>query len=483
MSRSFETDRYDERRSLRAIPGPVKRESRLHFVSFSFEAWFVSPLSEPDSHLFETSDDVRRPLRVCVVALNAYPAIDPDVPGGFGGIETRSWLFARALAQQPNCEVTFVVRHWQRLRQDVYEGVRLVLTRDRLYYVRDSILSRISRKSQFPWVNLKHPTLSDVFWLPILAIGKLFRAKHDPRESSPFFERIPADLFLTFGVQSHSATVIASAQATGRPAVLFLGSDSDLDERYTHESEFVSIYRDRADVCRWVLQEADAILCQTERQQQRLQELFHRSGTVVRNPIDIAQWDLLAEQEFSVPVIHGLARYLLWIGRADATHKQPQVMIEVARQIPDVPVVMVMNPRDDMVDAEVRAAAPPNVRIVDKVPFDWMPLLFRQACCLVNTSSLEGFPNTFLQAAISGVPIASLNVEPEFLNHAQAGFCAAGDLEKLIEYTRKVVGTPPPVITNSPAREYVARHHALATQSRELTDALHGLIKASSTAN
>lgn len=405
------------------------------------------------------------PIKVCFVALNAYPAIDSRVPGGFGGIETRAWTFARGLARRDDVDVSFVVRHWQPLRQPVYDGVRLILLRDRLYPLRDSVLSRIDLKGR--WPRLRDPRWSDAVVIPLLATRKLLRPRRKPLDPSPDLMRIDADLFVTFGVQSHSATVIASARSTGRPALLFLAWDNDLDERYAADSSYVNIYRDRADVCRWIIDHADQILCQTESQQELLQTRFQRTGDIVHNPIDMDEWDhrldeaLRAETDVPSP-------YALWIGRADAEHKRPEVLLDLARKCPDVPFLMVMNPRDPVIEKQIRQSAPQNVKIIDRVPFGRMPEVYSQAAVLVNTSALEGFPNTFLQAAVSGVPIASLNVEPEFLKRSQGGYCAGGNLDALGEYVRVICSAPRPSRATWPAREHVRRHHALTTQVNAL---------------
>ncbi len=410
------------------------------------------------------------PVKVCFVALNAYPAIDPAVAGSFGGIETRSWLFARALAAHPDFEVSFLVRHWHPLRQKSYDGVTMHLMRDRFYPVRDSLISRIQRLDYFPWIQLLRPQLSDAYYLPLLAGMKVLKRKPDPREPLPLIENIDADIFLTFGVQSFSATVIATGKSTTRPVTLFLGSDSDLDEQYLPGGDFVSVYRDRADVCYWAIQNADQIFCQTQSQQSRLKSLFNRESQLICNPVNLQEWDELSTQEVDEKFCGGLQRFALWVGRADAVHKQPQVLLELARICPDVSFLMIMNRRDDIVEAEIKRTAPANVKIVDHVPFAKMPAIFAKAAVLVNTSSLEGFPNTYLQAAASGVPIASWNVEAEFLKVSQSGMCAEGKIDRLAEYVLKVWGNE--VEVTQCGREYVAEHHDLQKQTARLAEAL-----------
>lgn len=417
---------------------------------------------------------MKESIKVCFVALNAYPAIDPAVAGSFGGIETRAWLFARALAEHQDFEVSFVVRHWNPLRQKVYAGVQLHLLRDRYYAVRDSLRFRLQLTSRFPWLRLRQPKLSDLFYLPLLVGLKLLRPRRDACSSSAFLKKIDADLLLTFGVQSYSATVIATAQANQRPAVLFLGSDSDLDENYLPGSDYTSVYRDQGDVCYWTIQNASAILCQTDRQRDRLEQLFQRQGNVIRNPIDLESWDRLQTLDLPEELTGGWKRYALWVGRADAVHKRPQDLLEVARRCPEVSFLMVMNRRDDVFEAQIRAQAPENVRIVEHVPFAQMPALFSRAAVFVNTSALEGFPNTFLQAAASKVPIASLNVEDDFLKQSQSGVCAQGDLELLAQTVRQAWAGEELELRG---REYIEEHHALKQQTELLAQTLKKIAK------
>src|SRR5690606_29952645 len=109
-----------------------------------------------------------------------------------------------------------------------------------------------------------------------------------------------------------------------------------------------SVYRDRAEVCHWTLMQADRVLCQTDNQRAMLHERFHRDGTVIHNPIDLDDWDQRFERTPDETETAGLSRYALWVGRADAEHKRPQVLLELARRCPEVSFLAIMNPRDDL---------------------------------------------------------------------------------------------------------------------------------------
>lgn len=374
---------------------------------------------------------VSRPLRVCLVALNAYPAVNPSSGGQVGGTETRAWLFARHLARRKEFEVSLAVRTTGPVPQPVVEGVRIVAMSDRFYRVREAVGSFASRRSSFPWIDI-HRWSPQLMWqIPLLATARLFEPRPtDPRQPMRFFEEIPADLFCCFGNQSTAATAIASAHATMRPAVLFLGSDDDLNSTYTADSQVLNPYGDTGATCHYSLMHADEIWTQTAEQSQRLTERFGRDSVVIPNPIDLVEWDAGSSEGLSDELASGLDRFVLWVGRAETIHKRPQLLLELAKLTPQIDYLMVLNPRDPAVDASIRRGAPANVKIVTRVPFSKMRALMGRATAYVNTSSLEGFPNVFLQAAASQRPIVSLEVGESFLSHSGAGVYVGKDLSQ-----------------------------------------------------
>lgn len=413
---------------------------------------------------------------MCLVALNAYPVVEPDLARGVGGIETRAWMFARGLARHAGADVQFVVRHGRRPRRDVVEGVRIVPLVDRLYEVREAVGMCVARRSGFPWLKVHRRRAALLWQLPLIAAERLlWGGAGDPWRPDPRLNELQTDVLCTFGVQSHSATVIASARAAGKPSVLFLGSDGDLDPQYTAESNFVSPYGDRGDVCWRILQEADAIIAQTAEQQQALRDRFGRDSVIIANPIDVESWDAGLSQTPHGEDVAGLERYALWVGRADAVHKRPQLCVPLARLCPEIPFLLIMNPRDPELETRLRREAPPNVRFVSSVPFTRMPAVFARAGVLVNTSLLEGFANTFLQAALSRVPIASLQVGEQFLAELGSGVFASGDLTRMAQGLRTLWSERPPGAALDRARELVVARHGLERQSRELAAVLQSL--------
>ena len=414
-------------------------------------------------------------MQICLVALNALPAIDPLISGPIGGIETRSWMLARGLATREGIDVRLVVRHHEPLRRTAYDGVELIPLIDPLYPVWQSAAQTVEWCDSFPWVRVKqwHPHL--LWQLPRLAVDRLVRGRvYDADAADPRLAGLAADVYATFGVQTHSAVVIRSAHEVGKPAVLFLGSDGDLDPIFEPGGAGVDPYGTRAEVGREILQSADLIIAQTDSQQRRLKDCFDCDSELLLNPIAVDEWDRGLSQPLEPSVTAGLSRYVLWIGRAEEVHKRPQVCLDIARQCPEVNFLMILNPRVPSVEAQIRNEASANVRIVERVPFPQMPAVFAQAAALLNTSQLEGFPNVFLQAALSRVPIVSVEVGEEFLAKSRAGTHTCGDVQKAAEVVNRIwSGETDRSEETAFAREFVVDQHALGC----ITDRLVTLLK------
>jgi glycosyltransferase involved in cell wall biosynthesis len=104
---------------------------------------------------------------------------------------------------------------------------------------------------------------------------------------------------------------------------------------------------------------------------------------------------------------------VLWVGTIKST-KRPELFIELARRHPARRFVMVGGAQaadgcalDFYERTKALAHTVPNVEFVGPVPFDSVGAYFDRAALLINTSMTEGFPNTFLQAWIRGVPSVS----------------------------------------------------------------------------
>jgi glycosyltransferase involved in cell wall biosynthesis len=123
---------------------------------------------------------------------------------------------------------------------------------------------------------------------------------------------------------------------------------------------------------------------------------------------------------------------LLWVARCQPI-KQPHKFLDLVESVPDRRCEMICPAEDQKLFASVqtRAAKLPNLRFLNPVPYREIQQHYDHARILVNTSSFEGYPNSFIQAGLGYTAILSLNVDPDgVLEKFGAGWCAHGDSDQ-----------------------------------------------------
>ncbi|MBX9578552.1 MAG: glycosyltransferase family 4 protein [Chthoniobacterales bacterium] len=153
---------------------------------------------------------------------------------------------------------------------------------------------------------------------------------------------------------------------------------------------------------------------------------------------------LLLQEKFSpnrVIDVKNKSIDLLWVARCNRV-KQPMLFLDLAAQFPQARCRMICSNQDEELWQAVkrRALTMPHVEFLEKVPYRDIQSHFDQARIFVNTSSDEGVPNTFIHAGLGSTAIASLKVDPDHMfHHFQAGCCAHGDFQLLVEKTRALL--------------------------------------------
>jgi glycosyltransferase involved in cell wall biosynthesis len=154
--------------------------------------------------------------------------------------------------------------------------------------------------------------------------------------------------------------------------------------------------------------------------------------------------------------------FVLWVSRL-IWYKQPLVFIEAASRLKDIQFVMVgSGPLEPLV--KERAQSVTNLRYLGPKTHEEVEKLCSKAAVFANTSTFEGFPNTFLECASKSTPIVTLFYDPdEVICKFQMGMHSrtfdqfVKDLRGLTEddETRRRMGAN--------ARQYVKRHNSPET--------------------
>ena len=299
----------------------------------------------------------RRP-HVCFVAPTTWPILtgDASIPV-VGGAEVQQSMIAPALARR-GWRVSMISLDYGQPEGAVARGVTVLRTH--------------KPDAGLPVVRFVHPRLTS-----------LWRA----------MRRANADVYYQRTADIQTAYVAQFCRMHGRRSVYAGASDVD----FMPGEEDIRFARDRA-MFRWGVRNVDAVIVQNAVQREALRENFGRQGFLIPScyvPPEGAGADP--------------AGYVLWVATVRPS-KRPELLVEIARRLPDVRFVMIGGPDPGRREAEYMrsiaqmAGALPNIEVRGFVPFVEAERAFDGARVVLNTSLYEGFPNTFLQAWARGIP-------------------------------------------------------------------------------
>jgi glycosyltransferase involved in cell wall biosynthesis len=185
------------------------------------------------------------------------------------------------------------------------------------------------------------------------------------------------------------------------------------------------------------IRHATTIVAQTEAQCRLLADGFgRRDAVIVRNfhplPSEPATKDRTKKR-------------VLWIANLKRL-KQPEVFLRLAERFSarsDVEFRMLGGPADDPVwvrSIEDQIGAHTNVCYEGRVSPAKVNERLAEAHLLVNTSTTEGFSNTFIQAWAREVPVVSLAVDPDGVFSSSSPSLLAGSEPRLGELVERLLG-------------------------------------------
>jgi glycosyltransferase involved in cell wall biosynthesis len=210
-------------------------------------------------------------------------------------------------------------------------------------------------------------------------------------------EKSNAQIFIQSGAGAMTGIVGAFARMRDRVFVYRAASDADFEPHLP----LIQFARDRK-LYRFGIAGATGVFVQTLKQQLAFKSQFNRSSSILPNG--------LTKPQAQTNRVLGKSS-ILWAGRF-VDLKRPDRLIEIAKSLPHLQFQMAggtINELTKLLHARGQISPiPPNVEILGPVPFDQMAHYFNQAALLVNTSDVEGLPNTFVQAWARGTVSVSL---------------------------------------------------------------------------
>lgn len=364
------------------------------------------------------------PVHVCFISPLGYGLYNESSGYPFGGAEVQFYLLANALAREPAYRVSVLVTVRDQPGVETCGPVTVVKRQGRRRLARGGLLAAAS------------------------AFRDLYRQLRD----------IGADVYLHAGAGPEVGAYALICRLLRRRFVFVVASSADLsDEDGVLRGPWWRLYP-------LGLRLAHAVVCRTDEQRRRLKLRFGRDGVLIRTGHPVPPAPAFAP--------HGKST-ILWVGRMQPL-KQPELFLALAERLPKERFVMVVMGSEHQgaweQSVRSRAAALSNVAVHDDVPWRLIGRFFEEAKLFVNTSRYEGFPNTFVQAALHATPILSWGVDPDgILTRHRIGYCAGRSFERLVEETERLCASDPQrVAMGRRAREYARQYHDLERSVREL---------------
>jgi glycosyltransferase involved in cell wall biosynthesis len=351
--------------------------------------------------------------RICFVGLENLPVLAAEFEQrGIGGAQVQQTLLARTLVRR-GFPVSMVVGDYGQADGTTWSGVQTY----KAYSAHEGI----------PVLRFVHPRWTKLW-------GALRRAD--------------ADVYYVSCAGAQVGQVAMWAARNGRRMIFRVASDADCHP----DRLLISFWRDRK-LYEYGLRRAAAILAQSATQQEMLRRNYEVSSTVVASLVD-APDRLLSFTERDIS--------LLWVSNIQQL-KRPEMFLELAQRLPACTASMIggTQPRAHDLYQQIgaRAAAVGNLTFHGPLPYRATNHLFDRARVFVNTSETEGFPNTFLQAWIRGVPVVSF-FDPDDVIRREGLGQAVASLGEMVSAARRLSADSQGWLeTSARCRAYMARHY------------------------
>ena len=328
--------------------------------------------------------------KICFFSLDAYSYLTQKDTGTAGGAELQQVLLAKELVRR-GFDISFIVDDYGQKSVEFVNGIKIF----KCPFNRFNRLSYYLLKLYLLWKVLK---------------------------------KIDAEIYYQRAASAVTGIIALFCLLKKKMFVYGLGSDIEVNGTFTENAKL----HERL-LYNFGLKKAKCIITQSEYQQRLLKKRFNYDSTIIKNlyPLD----EKIEKGKATPPVV-------LWVGTIKPEWKQPEVFLKLATAIPDAKFQMVGGvPSNKQFYDTIKKEAEriPNLEFVGFVPYPDVNEYFNNASILINTSSVEGFSNTFLQAWARYTPVVSLNVDPdEIICKYKLGFHSS-TFEQMVEDVKRLL--------------------------------------------
>ncbi|MEO0973144.1 MAG: glycosyltransferase family 4 protein [Pseudomonadota bacterium] len=321
---------------------------------------------------------------ICFVGMDNYPVLNPRAGGDyFGGESVQQTLLARAYVAA-GWDVHMVVKSHGQPTREVIDGIQ--------------VHTAFDERAGLPVVRFVHPRMTGIFAALTAA---------------------DADVYYQSCAGMITGLCAWFARRHDRRFVFRVAHDTDC----IPGQQLIRFWRDRK-LYEYGLRHADFIAAQGQHQQALLRQHYDLASTPIHMAVELPREPLDGPRDIDV----------LWVNNLRA-FKRPEWVPVLAAALPGHEVTMIGGavPGNEALFASVQAEATriPTLQMLGAVPYHEVNGYFSRAKVFVNTSESEGFPNSFLQAWIRGVPVVSFFDPDGLISRHGLGIAVSGDAQQM----------------------------------------------------
>lgn len=361
---------------------------------------------------------------ICFVSLNSYPIVSGKNIDNIGGAELQQILLAKDLHKH-GFQVSYVVFDHGQESREVVDGIEIYSVGFPKGYMLSGLKSYLS--------------VLRLYWKAL--------------------SKTNADIYYQRCAARDTGVIALFCLVKRKKFVFSLASDKDVDGTFIKHSTF---FEQKS--YKFGIKRANCIIAQSEYQQDMVREVYNRDSFLIKNAHPM---DHFHPREDKLPIV-------LWVGTIKPEWKQPELFLKLAEELPEINFQMVggaSTNKEYFYHIKKRALGIPNLDFCGFIPYTSINSIFASASVFLNTSSVEGFPNTFIQAWGSRTPVISLNVDPdEIICKYKLGFHSR-TFDQMIKDVKALMDDPQMRDEmGKNGRDYVEREHDLDKISQKYID-------------
>jgi len=307
---------------------------------------------------------------ICFVAPQAYPILASNTSINIvGGAEVQQCCIAKNLAKR-GFITSMICLDYGQPNDLVIDGVRVFKTH--------------KPDGGIPVLRFIHPRITSL-WQAL--------------------KKVDAEIYYQRCASQQTGLVSFFCRHVKKKMIFSVASDLDL----IPGQQLIRYKRDKL-LYEWGLKHADVIIVQNPQQQILCKKNYNKGSVVIRSCYENSSNNQDDDKQIDV----------LWVGTIKLI-KRPEIFIELAQRMPEYSFRMIggssngNNHEFYYCKIKEQASKVSNLDFWGFVPLTEIDKHFNKARLFVNSSKWEGFPNTFLQSWIRGIPtVAFINPDAIF---------------------------------------------------------------------